>query len=178
MPIELDRWGNGLELLFPETARSCPTCEIYTHPWEDWTDTSKKIKEDWSCSCEGLDVVSQKVKDIIEDHGVPDVDFFPLSNGCYLFRPRKRLFLDVSDALQRTEEHCKTCGRMTAFLGEPADYKLLKGQKPVAFHEIVRSAQEWGGAPYMVPSIILGDEIAGALNYEGLRGGLVWTEIS
>ena len=61
---------NGESLLSPATARTCPDCGAYTHPWEDHGDLKKKLKQDWSVTNDGLQIVSTKFKTIVEDHAV------------------------------------------------------------------------------------------------------------
>lgn len=107
---------------------------------------------------------------------VNDVDFFPLSNGSYVFRPRRVVFLDVTEALERTMGPCQTCGRLTAFLGLPPEAKLMRGQQKVGLTDIVRSAQAFGSDEFFPEEFIFGDEILEALNDEGLRGGIFWYE--
>lgn len=167
---------NGHHLLSQKSARTCPTCGLYTHRWEDMGDIKKKIDKDVSATNDGFTIVSEKFKNIVEDVAVKDVDFFPLSNGFYVFRPRRVVFLDVTDAVERTKGPCETCGRLTAFFGFVYEAKLMRGQQKVCLTDIVRAAQTYGSDEFFPEEFIFGDEILEALNDEGLRGGIFWYE--
>ncbi len=167
---------NGHHLLSLGSARACYTCGLYTHPWEDMGDIKEKINKDYSVTNDGFQIVSEKFKDIVEEVGVRDVDFFPLSNGSYVFRPRRVVFLDVTDAVERTKGPCKTCGRLTAFFGFSLEAKIMRGQQKVGLIDIVRSAQSYGSDQFFAEEFIFGEEILEALNDEGLRGGILWYE--
>jgi hypothetical protein len=170
------RTNASVHLLSPETARTCPSCGTYTHRWEDLGDMTTPMNQDWSLTHEGFNIVSQKFKDIVEDTGVREVDFLPLSNGCFVFRPQRVVFLDVTEALERTKGPCLMCGRLTAFLGIPYEATIMSGQQKVGMTDIVRTAQAFGGDNFRSEEYIFGEEVLEALNYEGLRGGIFWYE--
>ena len=175
MPFFISSPGlNGETLLSPSTARTCPTCGIYTHPWEDRGDLKTKITKDWSTTNDGFQIVSEKFKSIVEYTAVKDIDFFPLSNGSYVFRPRRVVFLDVTEAVERVKDRCTMCGRLTAFLGIPFMAKTMPGQKKIGLTEIVRAGQQFGGGDLWHDLVIFGDEIHEALKEDGLKGNIFW----
>ena len=79
---------NGHHLLSKESARTCPTCGLYTHRWEDMGDIKKKIDKDVSATNDGFTIVSEKFKNIVEDVGVRDVNFFSRSLMDLMFSGR------------------------------------------------------------------------------------------
>lgn len=164
----------GINLLDPATARKCAECGVFTHAWEDIGDTKKKIDADISWTRDGFPLVSEKVKAIVEYKATSQADFIPLSNGLYAFRQRKKVFVDVSDALERTKGPCQKCGRFTAFLGDIDLVKPLAGQVTIGMDDIVRTHQLWGGDVDFFFLILIGEALASALKHEGLKGSITW----
>jgi hypothetical protein len=174
MPYLISGARNQKQLMDPKTARACPKCGRYTHLWEDRGDLKTKIDRDWSGTEEGFQIVSQRFRDIAEHLCTSELDFLSLSNGCYVFRPKRTVFLDLTDVIRALHGPCLACGRFTAVLGFPHRARIMDGQNPVGPFDILRAAQAFGGDQLVFENAIFGDEIMAAMKREKLRGGVYW----
>lgn len=174
MPFLIYGCNNLKSLLDPKTARSCPRCKRYTHMWEDIGDLKSKVDRDWSVTEEGIQIVSQKFRDILQNHSTSDADYVPLSNGTFAFRPRTVVFLDLTGAIRSIHGHCILCGRNTAFLGFPVLGKIMEGQRPVGPLEFARTGMAFGGDLRADEPTIFGDELVAIFKREKLRGSISW----
>lgn len=174
MPYMITGARNLKRLINPKTARACPECGRYTHIWEDRGDIKTKINRDWSGTQESFQIVSQRFKDTVEANSPSDIDFFPLSNGMYVFRPREAVFLDLIGAVRGIYGPCLVCGRFTGFMGVGCYARIMEGQREIGPFDIVRSAQAFGGDQSVYEMSIFGDEITAVMKAAKFRGSVSW----
>lgn len=173
--IALYRTEDVQTLLSYETARYCPSCEQFTHPWDDIGDIRRKPRRDCTLSFDGMHIISTRFKEVVEQVTTSEINFIPLSKGFFVFRPLTEIFLDVTDAyippaVPGTGGRCETCGRERAFFGYADDGVILPGQKDICPTDVLIVAQAIGSGRTSHQSIIIGDDVKMALENEKLIG--------
>lgn len=162
-------------IVAPDAIR-CPYCGLFTHKWDQIGDLTARITADWSVTEEGVQIVSGRFKVALEDAGAEGVSYKPLSNGGYMFRPKRAVYIDMSECFQENQNYCRGCGRFEASLGYAGDGVLLSGQKKIEPLEIVRSIQYFGSSNFFVEECIFGDDIANFMMKKRWRGGINWED--
>jgi hypothetical protein len=167
--------GNGKVLLEDNPlARKCPTCGRFTHPWEDFGDIKTRTIYHFNITADRVPMVSSAFKVMLDEFGVENVDYFPLSSGFFVVRPRRSIFLDLSDCEMRIGEYCQTCCRPKSVLGKSWRARTLEGERPVGPRELVRGEQELGGGPNFITSFYVGSELAAHIKAQKLPKVYVW----
>lgn len=171
MPYIISCNGNGERVLENNpAARRCTTCGAYTHRWEDFIDNNKKIGIDFTEMVEGFDTISPRFKTLLDRLKIRDITYHPFSSGYFLIRPKRTICLDLRDSELRAQKLCLTCGRFKSFLGDTRKSRIMEGEPKILGLDMVRSIQEFGSNSYFTSSIIIGDDLAGAMKEENLRG--------
>lgn len=173
---ELSCYGGNGKVLLEENphARKCPACGRFTHPWEDFGDLKARTIYHFNVTADSVPVASPKFKAILDDFGVNDVDYFPLSSGFFVIRPRKSVFLDLSDCEMRIGEYCQTCFRPKSVLGKSWRARLLTGERDIGPHEMVRGKQEFGSGINFHTTFLVGDELGDYIKAQKLPKVYVW----
>lgn len=167
--------GNGKVLLEDNSrARKCLSCGRFTHPWEDLGDLRMRTIYHFNITADGVPMASPKFKAILDDFGVKEVDYFPLSSGFFVIRPRRSVFLDLSDCEMRVGEYCQICCRPKSMLGKSWRARLLSGEREIGPREMVRGAQEFGSGVNFQTKFLVGDELGAHIKAQKLPKVYVW----
>lgn len=167
--------GNGYELIDNNPkARKCPKCGRYTHPWEDIGDIKVRTIYHFNHSADDVPMVSPKFKAILDQFGVDEVDYRPLSSGFFAIRPRRSVFLDLSDCSMEVGEICDGCYRPVYLTGMVHRARLLAGERAIGPRELVRSAQGFGGVETPLHLFLVGDELGAYIKAQKFPKVYVW----
>ncbi len=158
-----------------ETARRCPDCGRFTHPWEDVGKLTGAAPGDLCATWDGVYVMSLKFKDALDDAGVIGIEYKQVARTRFAVRPVDHVHLDISQALYQAKDFCLRCGRFATFQGGGTLIQLLEGQRPVGPMEIVRGVPGFGNGAFVVDQLIAGDALANQMKGKGHRG-VQWLE--
>ncbi len=161
---------NGIDLLkYTPNLRRCSMCGLLTHKWEEFADSPQKPKADISTSRDGHKMVSPRFWKIYEENGFFGVNFWPLSSRYYVLFPTRTVEIDPDHYKIMPLKLCKHCGQYEEILvhGKP---RLAVGERPIASHEIVRSAMDYGGKSFKGYHVFIGDAVRDILEIKNLSG--------
>ncbi len=177
MPYALDTYPSGMVLVGErQSVLRCPMCKVPTHRFEDGFDCDSKPSRDFSCSADGFEIVSQRVKEFFEERATGDVEFFPLVRGYWVVLPKRSVFLDLSEAElyvynEQNNSIGPACGRMNGiFLKKPWNSRIMNSERMIEGHEVAREAQELGSQGAEMIGLLVGDEMMGLIKSAGFSG--------
>lgn len=176
MPYELDTYENGEIILEGRQVRRCKKCHVPTHPFEDLSRINRSPRRDFSCTSDGFEIASEKVKIMFEKLSPSPVSYFSVFNNYWAIRPDKYIFCDVSGAgvyayNQQGNSFCTFCARLTGiFVNKPWEVTLMAGQERVGDYDILRVFPEFGDPLHKMMGIILGDKLFDAIRKTPFTG--------
>lgn len=130
----------------------------------------KKKKYDYSSTYDGSVIVSNKLKTIIENLKIADIEFvdLPLAPGFYLFRVNKKIKFDIERSETQFDEFCDNCKRYKSITG--ATPALLTNMNTPILNGIYRTDVLFGYCNEKSPLIIFGTETFRSIKEKKISG--------
>ncbi len=148
----------------------CPACGIILDPYGHGFPGKAKPKYDLSSTTEDMDLVSPRLKALLEQQCTSPLEFFETGGGYFVLRPGRSVVLDLTELNPDHAALCKTCGKLMGLYALVIEPKVLPGQTPIGPLDLVRSQQEFGTLRQRNSVLIAGDQLAVALKAERMKG--------
>jgi hypothetical protein len=128
----------------------------------------KPPKYDASYSYDGVLVVTERFREVVEAKGITSLEFRPLQGR--LFSARSNTSVQFDAVLQGTRfiKRCDTCGNYESVVGA-TPISLLSGET-IPERGFVRTDLEFGSSDEKSSKELCGDEAAREIQKAGLRG--------
>ena len=176
MVRELAYHLNGVRA-FPtlENHRHCPKCRIDYDKWREPFDMKERVAGHVSLTIDGYTIVSQKFKDLLDNHCSTRLTIRPLANKKYYLFPEEVVLVNLYPGV-RTRDYCDMCCRpATRLLARPEGdppyvSELLSHQDDVDPLGLYRGHMELVTGRGKSHSIFVGDELAKMISAQKFKG--------
>lgn len=158
-----------------EDVKRCPACKSLLDKWNEdlaCVPIPRAPKYEISYSYDGVLVVTQRFREVVEGAGITGLVFTPLQRGLFAIRASSTIAFDPVRRQTRFEGRCESCGTYTQVAGAtPAYFMPGATLPPMGF---ARTDIEFGSNDGKSPMEICGDEAAKVLRAAKFRSLELW----
>lgn len=148
-----------------ENHRHCPKCRIDYDKWREPFDMKERVEGHVSLTIDGYTIISQKFKDLLDNHCSTQLTIRPLANKKYYLFPEEVVWVNLYPGV-RTRDYCDMCCRPATCLvampeGDPPYVsELLSHPDDVDPFGLYRGHMELATGRDKSHAIYVGDQLA------------------
>lgn len=151
--------------------RRCNVCGAILAKWEEPLNglKVKKRRLDISCTFDGVSIVSQRFKDVVESNALIGLEFtrLPDDGDFYSIQATHIVHVDPEKSMTRFVEQCPTCGIYESVVGP---YTVLREGETIPECGFARTDLEFASGDEKHPQLLCGQEVADVLLSANLKG--------
>lgn len=155
-----------------EGVKRCVFCSNLLEKWQAPLDGVRLIVRslEVSCTIDGLLIVNQRFKELVERHRFGGIRFIQLPSdpGFFSVLPTATVKFDAARLGTRFEGKCHQCGQYDEVIG--ADPIVLQGNAHISPKGFARSDLEFGSHDEKAPVVMCGIEVAEMLRTADFSG--------